>query len=87
MTIFVDRPVWPGFGRFWSHMVSDHSIDELLYAAEAAGLPERLFDVDHVDVPDDRWELVVTQGAIVVPSRELVQRLIDSGLRRPRPGR
>lgn len=87
MTIYVDRPVWPAYGRYWAHMVSDHSIGELLAAAQAAGIPERLFDADHVDVPDDRWDTVVDQGALVVPSREIVRRLHLAGLRRPRPAR
>lgn len=82
MTVLIDPPRWPAHGRLWSHLVSDTSLAELHAFARAAGIPERGFDADHYDVPDERYDALVAAGAEPVPSRELLQRLLDSGLRR-----
>ena len=29
MTVYIDPPIWPGHGHLWSHMISDHSYQEL----------------------------------------------------------
>lgn len=79
--ILIDPPVWPGWGRVWSHLVSDTSLDELHDFARSAGIPARGFDRDHYDVPSDRYDALVAAGAVPVASRELVRRLIASGLR------
>lgn len=79
--ILVDPPTWPGWGRTWSHLVSDSSLAELHHFAEDVGLPPRLFDVDHYDVPVERYEEVVAAGAREVTGRELITRLRRSGLR------
>lgn len=79
--ILIDPPVWPGWGRVWSHLVSDTSLDELHAFARGCGIPARGFDRDHYDVPSDRYDELVAAGAVPVPSRELVRRLIESGLR------
>lgn len=79
--ILVDPPTWPGWGRTWSHLVSDSSIEELHAFAAALGLPRRLFDLDHYDVPVERYDEAVAAGAHEVSGHELIRRLIRSGLR------
>lgn len=79
--ILIDAPVWPAHGRLWAHLVSDESLDELHAFAEAAGLPGRGFDLDHYDVPDSMHAELIAAGALHVTGRELVRRLIASGLR------
>lgn len=81
MTILVDPPAWPAYGRLWSHLISDESLAELHAFAEAAGLPRRGFEGDHYDVPADHVERLVAAGAVVVSSREIVLALKRSGLR------
>ncbi|ANJ26987.1 DUF4031 domain-containing protein [Agromyces aureus] len=81
MTVLIDTPLWPKHGTVWAHLVSDESIAELLAFAEAAGLPARAFDLDHYDVPVERYDDLVAAGAVPVPPRELVRRLAASGLR------
>lgn len=79
--ILIDPPFWPAYGRLWSHMVSDESYDELHDFGLSIGLPEYLYDGDHYDIPQERYDDVVAAGANPVPGRELIRRLIDSGLR------
>lgn len=81
MAILVDDPVWPAHGRLWAHVVSDESLDELHAFARAHGLPGRSFDHDHYDVPEDAVPRLVAGGAAPVTGKELVRRLIASGLR------
>lgn len=82
MTILIDPPNAAGHGRLWSHLASDTSYDELHAFARRVGIPERGFDRDHYDVPEERYALVVAAGARPVDSRELIRRLIAAGLRR-----
>jgi Protein of unknown function (DUF4031) len=84
--ILIDPPLAEGRGRLWSHLASDVSYDELHVFARAAGVPERGFDRDHYDVPSEWYEEMVVLGAVPVSSRELVSRLVASGLRRRKPG-
>jgi Protein of unknown function (DUF4031) len=79
--ILIDPPVWPGWDRVWSHLVSDESYEELHAFARLVGIPARGFDRDHYDVPSDKYDEMVAAGAIPVASRVLVRRLIESGLR------
>jgi hypothetical protein len=81
MTVLIDQPAWPAHGTFWSHLVSDASLDELHAFAEANEIPRRSFDLDHYDVPARRYDELVAAGATAVGGRELVIRLRDSGLR------
>lgn len=81
--ILIDDPVWPAHGRFWAHLVSDTSLDELHAFAEANDIPRRGFDLDHYDVPDSRHAEFIAAGAHHVSAHELVRRLIASGLRVP----
>ncbi|WIE55435.1 DUF4031 domain-containing protein [Curtobacterium sp. MCBD17_003] len=83
MTVLIDPPVWPAHDTIWSHLVSDESYDELHAFAARAGLPRRAFDHDHYDVPAARHDELVALGALAVSGRELVLRLIASGLRVP----
>lgn len=90
MSVLVDPPAWPAHGRLWSHLVSDRSLDELHVFAARVGVPRQGFDRDHYDVPAEAYDLVVQAGAEAVPSRELLTRLLASGLRQRRaetPGR
>lgn len=87
MTILIDPPNVPAYGRFWSHLASDESYDELHAFARTLGIPERGFDRDHYDVPSEWYDDVLAAGAVAVTSRELVARLISAGLRRRKPRR
>jgi len=84
MTVLIDPPRWPAHGRRWSHLVSDTSFDELHAFAAAQGIPERGFEGDHYDVPEERYAQVVAAGARPVSSRDLLRALQDAGLRRPK---
>jgi hypothetical protein len=84
--ILIDPPLAEGRGRLWSHLASDTSYEELHVFARAAGIPERGFDRDHYDVPEEWYDAMVELGATPVSSRELVARLIAAGLRRRKPG-
>jgi len=89
VSVLIDPPSWPGpYGLFWSHLVSDSSAEELHAFAERLEVPIQAFDRDHYDVPETFYERAVALGAEAVSSRELITRLIDSGLRRrkTRPG-
>jgi hypothetical protein len=79
--ILIDPPVWPGWDRVWSHLVSDESLEELHAFARQAGVPARAFDRDHYDVPSEKYDELIAAGATPVASRDLVRRLIASGLR------
>ncbi|MGK9147271.1 DUF4031 domain-containing protein [Plantibacter flavus] len=88
MTVLIDPPLWPAHGTLWSHVVSDHSLDELHEFAARNDLPARSFDLDHYDVPADRHDVpadrhdaLVAAGAEPVTAGDLVRRLIASGLR------
>ncbi|MEU6714768.1 DUF4031 domain-containing protein [Nonomuraea sp. NPDC046802] len=85
MSVLIDPPNWPGpRGLMWSHLVSDRSLEELHAFAVRLGVPERAFDRDHYDVPETVHARAVALGAEAVTSRELLQRLVTSGLRRRR---
>ena len=86
VTILIDPPAWPAHGRLWSHLVSDHSLDELHAFAARHGLPRRGFERDHYDVPADAYDRLVAVGAVPVSSREVVERLHAAGLRRRKSG-
>lgn len=81
MSVLIDPPLWPRHGTIWGHLVSDSSLDELHQFARLAGIPERGFDLDHYDVPVERYEHLQALGAVLVDGRELVLRLRASGLR------
>nr|WP_202433392.1 MULTISPECIES: DUF4031 domain-containing protein [unclassified Streptomyces] len=91
VTVYIDPPTWPGHGRLWSHLVSDVSFEELHAFAAAIGCPPRAFERDHYDVPEAHYADAVRAGALEVGSKEIVRRLTDAGLRRPKgrpaPGR
>ena len=67
----------------WSHLVSDTSYDELHDFAERLGIPRRAFQGDHYDLPEDLRASALALGAEDVTGRELIRRLLASGLRRP----
>ncbi|GAA5168052.1 DUF4031 domain-containing protein [Ornithinimicrobium tianjinense] len=81
MSVLIDPPLWPAHGRLWSHLVSDTSLAELHLFARRAGLPERGFEGDHYDVPEERYADLVALGATPVGATQLARILRDSGLR------
>ena len=81
MALWIDPPRWDAHGRSWSHLVSDTSYDELHAFARSIGLPERLHEGDHYDIPRERHASVVAAGARPVEGREIVRILHASGLR------
>lgn len=83
MTVLIDPPAWPAHGMLWSHLVSDSSLEELHRFAAANDIQERAFDRDHYDVPARRHDELVAAGALAVSGKELVRRLLASGLRVP----
>ena len=85
--ILIDPPLVPSRGRMWSHLASDTSYDELHAFARELGIPERGFDRDHYDVPDEWYDDAVAAGAVPVSSRELIMRLGAAGLRRRKRSR
>lgn len=87
MTVLVDPAVWPWRGRRWAHLVSDESYEELHALAAQLGIERRRFQGDHYDVPEEIRLRAIELGAVPVPSRELVRRLVDSGLRQRRARR
>lgn len=82
--ILIDPPAVPRWGRLWSHLASDTSYDEVHAFATGHGIPTRGWDRDHYDVPSEAYEALVAAGATPVTSRELVLRLRQAGLRRPK---
>ena len=80
----VDRPLWPAHGRWYAHLASDRSYEELHGFARELGLDGRLFHADHYDIPADRVADAVAMGAEQVDPRVLAARLRASGLRRRR---
>lgn len=81
MTVLVDDPLWPAHDRLWAHLVSDESLEELHAFARGQDLPTRSFDLDHYDVPAHAVPRLIAAGAVHVEGKELVRRLIASGLR------
>ena len=79
--ILVDEPRWPWRGRLWAHLVSDHSTEELHRFAHSIGKRRVGFQGDHYDVDEEERQRALDAGAVATPSRELVRRLRDAGLR------
>ena len=84
MAVLVDAAVWPWRGELWAHLVSDTSYDELHAFADRLGVPRRAFQGDHYDIPARLCPRAVELGAEQVRARELVGRLRQAGLRRPK---
>ncbi|MEO7069608.1 MAG: DUF4031 domain-containing protein [Nostocoides sp.] len=81
MTILIDPPRWAAHDRLWSHLISDSSLAELHAFAARRGIPERGFEGDHYDVPQELYASVVAAGAQEVDGRTLLRSLQRSGLR------
>lgn len=79
--ILVDSAVWSWRDRLWCHLVSDASLDELHAFARSLGIPERGFQGDHYDIPDELRTQAIALGARPVTSREVVEALYAAGLR------
>ncbi|WP_235736700.1 DUF4031 domain-containing protein [Nocardioides alcanivorans] len=82
MALLIDSPNVPWRGRLWAHLASDTSFEELHAFARSVGIPERGFDGDHYDVPEEHWQAIVAAGARPVRSRDIVAALTAAGLRR-----
>jgi len=82
MTILVDEPRWHWRDVVWSHVVSDHSVDELHRFARSVGLRYLSFQSDHYDLPAPLFPAAIEAGATLVDSRVLIRRLRETGLRR-----
>ena len=74
MVVLIDPPRWPAHGTRWSHLVSDTSLAELHGLARRCDLPARSFDLDHYDVPAERYDDLVAAGAHPVSAHELIRR-------------
>ena len=70
VAILIDPPGPEAHGRRWSHLVSDTSLAELHTFARTIGIPERGFEGDHYDVPEERYRAVISAGATPTPPRE-----------------
>ncbi|MFM1964590.1 MAG: hypothetical protein RL134_315 [Actinomycetota bacterium] len=81
MALLLDEAHWHWRGRWWCHLVSDHSLSELHAFAEWIGVPRRAFQGDHYDIPDEARPVAIEEGALVVTSREIVLALYAAGLR------
>ena len=81
MAIWIDPPSWPAHGRLWSHVISDSSYDELRSFAMVTGIPERGFDGDHYDVPQESYAALLAAGARPTGGKDLARLLRNSGLR------
>jgi hypothetical protein len=81
VAILIDEPRWWWRGQRWCHLVSDASLEELHTFAAAVGIPRRVFQGDHYDVPEEYRDAMVLAGAVEVESRELLRRLRAGGLR------
>ncbi len=82
MAVLVDAAIWPFDGRRWAHLVSDSSYEELHEFAASLGIPRRVFQGDHYDVPAALRAEAVRLGAQAVTAEQLVRRLRAAGLRR-----
>lgn len=82
VAILVDQALWPRWDRYWCHLISDTSLQELHEFAAILGLPEKAFGGDHYDIPSDIRLLAIEHGAKEVSSREIVEALLKSGLRK-----
>lgn len=83
MPVFIDPPMWPAHGTFFSHLISNSSLAELHEFAASAGIPVKAFDRDHYDVPQHRHQDLIDQGAQAVDGGQLTRVLLASGLRVP----
>jgi hypothetical protein len=81
MVIRVDTAIWPAHDRLWCHLISDTSVEELHAFARDLGIPERGFEGDHYDIPDEYRDQAIAKGAVPVTSREIVTALYASGQR------
>ena len=62
-------------GRWWCHMASDRSFEELHAFAARIGIPRSRFQGDHYDLPPARRARAVALGAEEVTTAELARRM------------
>lgn len=82
MAVLVDEARWEWRGTVWAHLVSDESYEELHELARVIGKRRLSFQGDHYDVDVVDRKRAIEAGAAAVDSRQLVRRLVASGLRR-----
>lgn len=80
--ILVDQPIWPYRGKYWAHLISNVSYEELHSFAARLGLGRSVFQGDHYDVHAALRERAIELGAVPVDFRELARMLNRSGLRK-----
>jgi len=75
MAVYVDKATFKWRGRLWCHLVAD-SLVELHDFAKTIGMREEWFQVDvkypHYDLHQDRREIALQHGAVVVDRRTLI---------------
>lgn len=84
VAVLVDPAIWQWRERFWAHLISDESYDELHAFAARLEISRDAFQGDHYDVTTDMRLRAIELGAQAVTGRELIVRLRASGLRRPK---
>lgn len=85
MTVLVDDAMIPWCGRYWCHLTSDTSLEELHAFARLIGLQRSWFQdklVSRYDVTGSKRDQALAAGALSVSPRELVER----GIRCPKKG-
>lgn len=86
MSVLIDPPTFEWRGCRWSHIISDGSYQELHQFAARLGILRDRFQGDHYDIPESLYERAVMLGAMEVSTKDLVKRLVASGLRHRDPG-
>ena len=78
--ILVDEARWPWRGRYWAHLVSDESYDELHVFASRLGMRREWFQHKesrphqaHYDLPERSRQAALDLGAVAVTWRQLAR--------------
>lgn len=73
--ILVDDPIYFWHGKYWCHMVSDTSLDELHTFAASLGLKRAWFQkqgtLPHYDITANKRQEAISKGAVAVDGKRL----------------